>query len=277
MCKQRILTSEEKVEFDHILEKLRKGESRAVAAVRGTAPPPPSLDGIDMERKGWAEVPGWLRPAIASLLLKCEDADPNKEKPLLQEEFECVTVPEISLEEYAGILHESFPRLMCWVRALVMMHRFLEISNISITPLTIHRVLLTSVIATAHQEGMPADVDATWGIEESDLFAMEDAFNNVIGGDYSVTILECLRVLLPFGTPPSESIMAAGLIAPQRIPLSSVQRVEHWIQHLQTPPVDAPKNVTTSASSNNSIFQKIMSKVKVTKKLLPKLRNNREA
>ena len=262
MCKQRDLSTAEKVEFDFILEKLRKGESRAVAAIRGTAPPPPSLDGICMERAGWAEVPGWLRPAIAAMMLKCEDF--SDEKPIIQEEFECVTAPEITVEEYTGILHESFPRLMCWIRALVVMQRFLDTSNVKLTPLTIHRILLTSIVATARQEGYVADVDATWGIEENDLFAMEEAFNSVVDNNYSVTILECLRILLPFGTPPSECIMAAGLISPQRIPLSSVQRVENWIQHLQI-----PSEETTTATS--SLFKRILSKVKVTRKLLPKI------
>eukprot|EP01064_Diplonema_japonicum_P014610 TRINITY_DN2228_c2_g3_i1.p1 TRINITY_DN2228_c2_g3~~TRINITY_DN2228_c2_g3_i1.p1 ORF type:complete len:276 (+),score=47.58 TRINITY_DN2228_c2_g3_i1:65-892(+) len=232
-----------------------KKESKASPVARRV--PPPSLDSknkVELGGESWTEVPGWLKPALAALVMRCEEVEEESDdRNQIQEDFECVTVPSVAIEEYAGCLHSSFPRLMCWVRSLVLLNRFIEVTGTKLTQLTIHRLLLTAIVSTARHQGLMCEVDPSWGIERDDLCSMERTFVEHIKNDFSVTIVSCLEALLPFSDPPAETVMAAGLISAERTPISSSQRVANWVMNLpQEPSQSGPKKVGSSIKNTLS-------------------------
>ena len=218
----------------------------------GAVLPMKAAAGHDVRQGAWTALPMWLRQAVLAVVVQCEQGPQQNDTEsstmpsvasstsldnmtatssqyLIQCDFECIEVPEITLEEYASVLFTSFTSMMTWVRAFALLSRFCKTSGVPLSIFTAHRLLLTALYVTAKYQGVGVDADPSWGIRSDDLLSMEESFVEGIGGDFTVSVAACLCELLPFEKCPREAVVAVGLLVAECVPRQGFSvRMQNW-------------------------------------------------
>ena len=163
------------------------------------------------------DIPTWLCPAVAKLVMLQEVGDRTKVTTTCPEVisscFECVEVPDVSIVQYIAYLVGVCPSVTLWVRSMVLLDEFVKRSGLALTQFTVHRAVIAAVAATSIFLGNGKEAELCCGIDTADVNGMVQAFDKVLDGQYDVTLSACMTALLPFTMMPSASVFAAGILS----------------------------------------------------------------
>eukprot|EP01062_Namystynia_karyoxenos_P077389 TRINITY_DN7786_c1_g1_i1.p1 TRINITY_DN7786_c1_g1~~TRINITY_DN7786_c1_g1_i1.p1 ORF type:complete len:381 (+),score=54.92 TRINITY_DN7786_c1_g1_i1:114-1145(+) len=123
------------------------------------------------------EVIGRLLDAVAEankdVLPLTDDADPRSD-------FECVDIPNQKFSVFMRRMRRFRHADRLWLQALVLVHRLQFIARMSVTPYTVHRLMLTGFLLAAKLSYDANDVNVfvatRGGVALADLNCMEQSF-----------------------------------------------------------------------------------------------------
>eukprot|EP01061_Rhynchopus_euleeides_P005630 TRINITY_DN14849_c0_g1_i1.p1 TRINITY_DN14849_c0_g1~~TRINITY_DN14849_c0_g1_i1.p1 ORF type:complete len:316 (+),score=138.88 TRINITY_DN14849_c0_g1_i1:82-948(+) len=217
-------------------------------------------------------IPQWLCPAISRLIALRnetdaeEQADGHESGDCCPDEvltcFECVQIPEFDVVDYVGFLYATCPTMTVWVRSLVLLDDFVRASGIKVSSYTLHRLIVSSLIATSVFLGNGKEGELSWGIDQEELRAMIETFDRVLEGSYHVSFASCIDMMLPFTSMHPASILAARLLRLEGSETedSSERKIERWVSEAVAPPAGA---IATTATSVLQLFRRSSSREEV--------------